>query len=801
MLYAHITADEEAFRFQTLEEHSRNTADHASAALREAALPSAARLCGLLHDMGKASPAFQKYLWDAAHGEAVVRGSVNHTFAAPRYLLEHYHRPDVGGSFGMLTAELLAYGMGAHHGLFDCVDKHHHSGFQHRVDKADTGYEQAVPAFLDACAGPEELGRLFSAAEQEIQTFLERLLSQLQKEPTQDEIDFYIGLLARLLLSGVIEGDRWDSAAFSLGRELTTAYPLEERAALWQGLLDKVNERLAEFPSDTSLQAARQTISQQCQLAAIQPGGVYRLHVPTGAGKTLSSLRFALAHAAHWNKSRIIFTAPLLAILEQNAAVIRQYVQDNSLILEHHSNVVRADERGEELDLTELLIDTWDAPIVITTLVQLLHTLFDGTGSCIRRFHALCGSVIVIDEVQTVPTHLLSLFQLAVNFLAAGCGATVVLCSATQPCSEATAHPITVEQREMVPHDPLLWQVFQRTRVVDAGGVTLDELPSLIDETLEDADSLLVVCNKRSESAALFEKLSPQYRKFHLSAAMCQAHRRAVLKELRAALADKSGPKVVCISTQVIEAGVDISFSSVIRLTAGMDSVVQAAGRCNRNGESEAVRAVSIVHCRDEDLTHLPDIQRAKQATMALVREFQQQPERFSGDLTSDAAIRRYYQLLYKDMERTAGLQDGFIKAEKTTLLSLLSGNEDFIEPDFDTGYESYCLRQAFQTAGRCFYVFDNSGIDVLVPFEQGRELILELGRLHLPYDLDKMSRLLEQAKPYTVTVYEQQAHSLQQKHLLIPLCGGSVLALQEGYYDENIGFQSQKQILEFQEV
>lgn len=798
MLYAHISTREEPQRLQSLQEHSRNTAEYACAALREAELPTAAYLCGMLHDMGKASPAFQKYLWDATHGKTVVRGSVNHTFAASRFLLEHCHSGDNGRGYGPLTAELLAYATGAHHGLFDCVDQHHHSGFQHRMEKPDTGYEQARPAFVAACVEPEEIDRLFGAAAEEIGAFCERLLSQLETEPSFDEIDFYTGLLARLLLSGVIEGDRRDSAEFTLGRRLPVPHSSDERQTLWKTLLTRVNEQLAGLPTDTPLQAARQTISKQCQEAAMRPGGVYRLNVPTGAGKTLSSLRFALAHAARWNKARIIFTAPLLAILEQNAAVLRQYIQDDSLILEHHSNVVRSKESGDELDLTELLVDTWDAPIIITTLVQLLNTLFDGSGSCIRRFHSLCGSVIVIDEVQTVPTHLLSLFHMAVNFLAAGCGAAVVLCSATQPCSEAAVHPITAAQREMVPYDRQLWQVFQRTRIVDAGSAALEEIPALVEKTLENADSVLIVCNKRSESASLYHMLSPTYRKFHLSAAMCQAHRREVLRELRAALADKRGQKVVCVSTQVIEAGVDISFSRVIRFAAGMDSIVQSAGRCNRNGESEEPCDVQVVRCTGEDLTHLPDIQRGKYAAMALMREFQQQPERFQGDLTSDLSVRRYYELLYQDM---AKLQDGVLRAERTTLFSLLSSNIDLIEPDVDMAYEGYILRQAFQTAGKCFSVFDNSGVDVLVPFQQGRDLIVELGKLQLPYDLDKMRHLIEQAKPYTVSVYDQQERVFTKKQLLVPLCGGSVLALQEGYYDDDTGFQSQQQTLTFQEV
>lgn len=203
--------------------------------------------------------------------------------------------------------------------------------------------------------------------------------------------------------------------------------------------------KLDQFPQDSPIDRARRAISDQCRQAAQQPGGVFRLNVPTGGGKTLSSLRFALAHARRHRKQRIIFTSPLLSILEQNAAVIRAYIQDDSLILEHHSNLVRTAEDGQKLDERELLTETWESPIILTTLVQLLNTLFSGKTTAIRRFHSLCGSVIVIDEVQTVPSKMLSLFSLAVNFLAEICGATVVLCPPPSPV------PSRLSTRSMAP--------------------------------------------------------------------------------------------------------------------------------------------------------------------------------------------------------------------------------------------------------------------------------------------------------------------------------------------------------------
>ena len=450
---------------------------------------------------------------------------------------------------------------------------------------------------------------------------------------------------------------------------------------------------------------------------------------------------------------------------------------------------------------------TWESPIIVTTLFQLLNTLFSGRGSCIRRFHSLCGSILVIDEVQTVPSHLLTLFHLALGFLSEVCGATVILCSATQPCSEAARHPIAVPTPDMVPYDQALWRAFQRTELRDAGALPLAEIPAFAAGILAEADSLLIVCNKKNESAGILRAMETlDCQCFHLSAAMCMAHRRAVLSEMEAALErlrrePGAGRKVVCVSTQVIEAGVDISFARVIRLLAGMDSVVQSAGRCNRNGENAEPVPAFALDCMDEELKYLPDIQWAKNAACGLLTEFRRTPEEFDGDLTSDAAIRFYYEWLYRKEIRD--VQDGpvLVGERKTSLFSLLSENDKFVDVKACPECRNYLLVQAFRTAGKAFSVFDGDKTDILVPYGEGKELILALGELRLPYDLPQVQALLEKAKPYTVSVYPWQKEALENRRALIPLCGGSILAMQEGYYDPVIGLTEQQGDLPFQEV
>ncbi len=800
--YAHIRCDQSGNHYQTLAEHNRATAGYAQDALSEISLGNCAYLAGLIHDAGKATQVYQCYLNEAVFKGDAVRGSVNHTFAGVQFLLKRYHDSEKWGEYAPLTAELLAYAAGSHHGLFDCIDENSQSGFQHRLGKEDINYDEAITGFVDQCASLQELGRRFAQSIPEMEAFISRFVPLLKETSSEDSL-FFLGLTARLLTSSVIEGDRRDTAEFMENIHFPSFFTKQSCRSFWSALSSQVDNRLDSLPTDTPIAAARQTISRACRSFAGQPCGIYRLNIPTGSGKTLSSLRFSLAHAAQWEKKRIIFTSPLLSILEQNADVIRDYICNDTIILEHHSNIVNSSAHEEELDLTDLMTSNWDAPIIITTLVQFLNTIFDGKGSCIRRFHALCNSIIVIDEVQTVPVHLLSLFNLAISFLASACNATVILCSATQPCSEAADHPITGNLKEMIPYDAALWRTFKRTFLQDAGSLSLSEISQFTENALTDADSLLIVCNKKSEAEFLYQALPETYDKYHLSASMCVAHRRLVLSELQKALLKRETvKKIVCISTQVIEAGVDISFSCVIRLTAGMDNAVQSAGRCNRNGESKKCAPVYLVQCVGENLSHLPDIEHEKAATMSLLAEYRRHPMQFNCDLCSDVSIRYYYRQLYQK-EMPHGLQDGpaVINGKKTSLFAMLSDNRHFADCSICKYINNFCLLQAFKTAGRYFTVYDTDTIDVLVPYEEGKNLITQFNSLLLPRDFAQMLDLLDQAKPFTISLYTWQYQHLMKESAVIPLCGGRILALQDGYYHCDLGLRMEREKMNFMEV
>ena len=500
---------------------------------------------------------------------------------------------------------------------------------------------------------------------------------------------------------------------------------------------------------------------------------------------------------AQYSRNTISSVKGIISKALKYAKRIREFVGDDRLILEHHSNIVQTESSQDALDERELLVQSWNAPIILTSLTQLLNTMFGGKTTSIRRFQSLCDSVIVIDEVQTVPVKLLSLFDLAIQFLSEQCRAAIVLCSATQPCLERAEHPLRRTPKDIVPYDEALWAAFRRTKLQQIGSRRLDELPDLIRIQMETTDSLLVVCNKKSEAAYLLAHTrSAEYQSFHLSAAMCMQHRRDVLSKLQNALA--RGEKILCIATQVIEAGVDISFGAVLRLTAGMDSIVQAAGRCNRNGESETLRPVSVVNCSDEKLGMLRDIQRGKDATLALTDAFEASPEQFGGSLFSDASIQYYYSALYRDM--AAGEQDFYIREQKTTLLDLMSMNEKYAN-ERCADAESFFLRQAFKTAGQYFSVFEEDTTDILVPYGDGRQLVTELCSQRCQYDISYRAAVLKELHSYSVSIYQYQKKQLESMQALIPVCGGCSLVLAEGFYDAEVGLTSEQNSLEFWEV
>lgn len=762
--------------YQSVAEHCRNTAKYVSEALKVIGLEKTAYLAGLLHDCGKLSIRFRKYIEDAVINEKnVQRGSVNHTFAGVKLLLAKHNKYSCGNDYKDLTIELLAYAIGAHHGLFDCIKDNNESAFTYRLQKENIDSEEAIENFYKECASNEEIEDLLEEATHEVSSLAETIISidscDINKE---SEIPFYYSLVCRLLTSAIIDADRRDTMEFEKNEVV------KQVNTDWGKVLEKFDSYIGELKVFHDIDLARKEISRACAVAAKKPEGVYRLNVPTGGGKTLSSLRYALEHAKEYHKKRIFFVMPLLSIIEQNAKEIRKAIQDDSIILEHHSNVIQ-DENNDisELSKRELLIQSWNNPIVITTLVQLLNTMFLGKTSSVRRFASLCNSVIVFDEVQSIPNKMLTLFNLTINFLVKKCHATVILCSATQPSFENAEHKLVDDVSDLINLSPETLRFFKRVELVDMGSMEMTELTDFALEIITSKKSLLLVCNTKREAKELFENLQAEVNGeipiYHISASMCTEHRKLIVESMKSDLEFPKPKQIVCVATQVIEAGVDISFNCVIRLQAGMDSIVQAAGRCNRNGEN-ILESVYIVNLLGEKLHHLKDIDKAKIATDALLQKAKTDKQYAS--LLSDVAISFYYKKLYAMMED--GEQGFWVPALHKSLYKLL--NQHNVA-------EGYFLAQQLKTAGIYFNVFDNNTEELLVPYGKGREIISELNSGRAMYDIAYAEEVIKKATGYTVTCYQYQLDILKQNTSVIYNDYFNIYILDNyAYYDEKLG-------------
>lgn len=791
---AHIVEANNSVIFQTVNEHCRKTAEYAASLLSGVGLTQTGYFIGLIHDLGKCTAAFDNYILSSFRGENTAKGSVNHTFAAVIYILEKWHSDNEK----RLASEIAAWVSGSHHGEFDCVNTNSESGFLHRVqkDKDEIFYDEAVSCYLNECASENELETRFNAAAAEINSIVSQIRSNCSSsryckdngDYKRKAMSFITGFLARMLLSALIDADRRDTAEFMLQQEFEF---ITADKKLWECELNAFEKKISGFAASSPINAVRSYISDSVKAFSERKSGVHTLCVPTGAGKTLASLRYSLSHAAIHGKKRVFFVIPLLSVLEQNAKVIRSFTSDG-ICAEHHSNVIKSDMNKEEIDRYELIAQTWESPIVITTMVQLLYALFSADKSAIRRLKSLCNSVIVIDEIQTLPKKDTYMFNLAVDFLSDFCGADIVLSSATQPCfSEINYRLALSDDYRMVKLTPEMKAIFKRTEIVDKTAIPMD-IPALADfssELIECNSSLLIICNTKTSAKKLYTELKTlckgKYKLFHLSTNMCMKHREDVLAEINGCLKNKS-EKIVCVSTQLVEAGVDFSFESCIRVMAGMDNAAQAAGRCNRSGDFDHVCKVHIVKLLDERLSFLQDIIASQNSSTELFQYYKCSPESYENDLLSDKSIADFYRLLYKKYTKENEL--GYIEKDDC-LFDMLSSNVKYCKRNDSS---DFAMPQAFKTAGELFKVFDENTTDIIVPYNsEAKELIADLNSQRAEYDLAFLKSVVDKLKPYTISVFEYQKKQLLGNEQIYPADKDSrFIALREDAYNLQTGLE-----------
>jgi len=592
-----------------------------------------------------------------------------------------------------------------------------------------------------------------------------------ERNPLSTAAQFQLGLLARFLFSALIDADRQDTADSE--KPKTARYRQLGNYRSWSKLIERLENRYNTFETKNHVDEIRKEVSIHCLHAAKQPNGLFTLTVPTGGGKTLASLRFALHHAKKYGMDRIIYVIPFTTIIDQNAQVVREILEpkecledDGKIVLEHHSNIGADAQSWKE----KLLTENWDAPVVFTTMVQFLESLFGAGTRGARRMHQLAKAVIVFDEIQTLPIKCVHLFNNAINFLVDHCGSTAVLCTATQPLLDSVDEKKGAlklsEKNEIMPDVGRLFVDLKRVHVHDcrkSPGWIYSEISALAVKQVKKNGSCLVVVNMKKAARIIFEEVKKTgLEVFHLTTGMCPAHRKQVLSTIRQKLDDRK--PILCISTQVIEAGVDVSFRSVIRMLAGLDSIAQVAGRCNRHGSPE-LGNVFIVNPVEERLAYLKDIAVGKEKSNRVLDDYKSDPSKYDSDIIGPKMLEWYYQNYF--YERKDGMDYPVNENRSDTLLNLLSSNNlavaDFMRANKTMPAINLC--QSFMTAAKLFKSIDAPTRSVIVRYgDEGRELVNQLCSV---FEVDKQYALIRKAQQYSVNLFPYEFEKLAEQNAL----------------------------------
>jgi len=762
-----------------------------------------AGLAGLLHDMGKSTEQFRTYLLEAVSNPDAPpkRGSVDHSTAGGMLLYELLHA-GVPSMYEGLLAEIVGNAIISHHSyLHDFLSPDLESGYLKRVrdkDKALIEYEQAKSYFFEHVMSSEVFNNYVASAVVELEAYLER--------PSADSIESKLMFLSKFVFSALIDADRTNTRLFEANK---TAEPELNYKELYRGyyndLLGEVQSYTEREDAGTPINQLRIKMSEKCDQFASQPPGIYTLSIPTGGGKTLASLRYALKHAERYDKKHIIYVVPYTTIIEQNATEVRKILGDQELILEHHSNVIDDDQDDDEqadghMSTTQKLKvakDNWDAPIIFTTMVQFLNAFYAYGNRNSRRMHNLSEAVIIFDEVQKVPVRCVSLFNHALNFLKSYGNSTMVLCTATQPALDFVEHRLVMEKNsEMVEHLGRVTEAFRRVEIIDRATEEIfntDKLAAFVIERLEEVRSLLVILNTKTVVKELYMALkgsidTPIY---HLSTSMCAAHRNHILATVRKHLECKE--RVVCISTQLIEAGVDISFDCVIRSLAGLDSIAQAAGRCNRHGK-QGIQPVYVIDHEGENLNHLPEIRVGKQIARRLFVDLARDPASHGGNLLSATAMERYFQEFYTEFSTSLDYSIPKLRKEMIALLAASREDNSYNQAYIFEHKQSLPLFivNSYRTAAEHFHMIDNQAKSILVPYSsEGKDII---ARLNGNQTIEDLSRLLRKAQLYSINLFHYEQDKLVQDQGLVSLLDGKILALKESAYSQEYGLDLQNE-------
>lgn len=803
-------------------------------------------LIGCFHDTGKESSLYQTYL----RGENL---SVNHSTAGAYFLFRK------GRAFLKKTGKesreamsflcFLTYPILQHHGLFDVVNfslpkkiqeiEIYLYSFYRLLQKNSEEDFIEVQNYGETFSKdlPLSLDEIFEKAFEEWEIFNQKIRQMAKASRGEGAYPYYQACGIRLLLSILKEADIYDSSNFY--RDLPDRrYGQEEKMRIWEEGQRRMEKRAKLFEgksNPTDLDQVRCRLSRACKASAlVQEKGLFTLELPTGAGKTASVLRFALNHALHFSNQRIFYTTAFLSVLEQSAESIRNILGNQEYILEHHSNVVREEpedkigtndnDRENQADREETaqyqyLIESWESPIILTTLVQMTNSLFGGKSAQIRRFCKLIDSVLIMDEVQSLPLKAITNMNLMTNFLTEIMGATVIHCTATTPVYD---HPI-------IAHPAIYHKIFNDSSSL--AEVKEEELPSFnrveffsllgpeaketlsvpdfcdrLKKEMNKAQSALVICNKKAEVMAIYqalfensdERTDPEEGLVYLTTNLCPAHRLDRIHQMDLALkANRRGEnhRLICISTQLVEAGVDLDFDLVFREAAGLDSLIQSAGRCNREGKRTFQGAFIPGKCfsfrlQADDLRRLPTIQWAQDALLAAMRRIDESQGAFDPEDLKEEYFTRYYQAHPSSMDYPLSSHQ-----EGASIFDLLSVNQKNLDDmatqaadprAFKMQADNFPLHQNFRTASESFHLIEEKNQQtVLVPYKN-EDFLDQIFEAERRQDYPWAKKLIRKASIYSVDLPQNFIEAHPEAYFR--LFQDKIFILQKDWYDSKFG-------------
>lgn len=754
-------------------------------------------LAGLLHDLGKATNQFKDYITEAVNNpnNPPKRGSVDHSTAGGKFLYDLYHNEN-NNPFQKLIAEIVGNAIISHHSyLQDFLSPRLESNYLKRVkEKEIQNYPKIKEYFFNQVMSEEALDEYVGKACEEVRKFVNKITSHNKEGYSEAHLMY----LTKFVFSALIDADRTNTRQFE---EKSTQTNKLDTVELFKAYYSKLMDKLVTFENKTSstrIDDLRKQMSEQCEAWGYKESGIYTLSIPTGGGKTLSSFRYALRHAIEHNKKKIIYIVPFTTIIEQNAQEIKKIVKDDEHVLEHHSNVISEFDDSEDFDGTmsmrekvNLAKDNWDTPIVFSTMVQFLDQFYASGARNIRRLHNFADSIIIFDEVQKVPTQCVSLFNEALNYLNFHCNTSILLCTATQPALDYVKHKLDINpEAEIISDIDEVNKQFKRVEIIDKATknkMNTKDLSHFILENTEKFNNQLVILNTKKVVKELYKELNElleDYAIYHLSTSMCATHRTEILNEVKLKLENKE--KVICVTTQLIEAGVDISFECVIRSLSGLDSIAQAAGRCNRHAEKD-IGKVFLVDHGEETTKFLKEIEVGKDITSKMLKDLISNSKNHGGDLLSKQAMNFFFKNFYSKLAPNLEYPIRDIGYSQIDLLmKRVQENEILQEYKSKHGkIPGLFNNNSIGTAAKKFNVINNDTTSILVPYGYGKEIIKELNGFET---LSELSNLFKQAQLFSVNLYSHELKQLIQEDALVDYFEGAVLALKESYYSNKYG-------------